>query len=162
VVLSTTPTPSLASNVSQRVFSASALTPCHPFPLPGFKRKSEGMFLVFTHTTSPISKCESEGMFLVITHMTSPIPPSSLQMQVGGDIFSLHVTVLSPFLSLSFVIVLLFVVPCLYICIMVRLSSWTSIFLCLICLWTSMMFSFVPYDSVWLCSCAAHGPLARV
>ena len=54
------------------------------------------------------------------------------------------------------------VISCLYVCIMVRLSSWTSIFLCWLCLRTSMMFLVVLSDSVWLCNCAAHGPLARV
>jgi hypothetical protein len=64
----TTHTPSLASNASRR-----------------------GGFLVFFHhtTTHPSSLASNASWrgFLVSTH---PVPPPSLQMQVGGGVFSLH------------------------------------------------------------------------
>ena len=41
---------------------------------------------------------------------------------------------------------LLSVTVCLYMHIMVRLSSWTLIFLCLLCLRTSVSFYIIPYD----------------
>ena len=40
------------------------------------------------------------------------------------------------------------VISCLYLCSMVRLLSWTFIFLCLLCLQTSMTFFIILYDSI--------------
>ena len=57
------------------------------------------------------------------------------------------VTVLSLFLSHPMSLSSSSVISCLIICIMVWLLSWTFIFLCLLCLWTSMLFCSILYDS---------------
>ena len=114
---STTRSPSLASNASQR---GSFISPPATSPLPHFKRESEGEFLVFTHpfhhptpslasnpsrrgcvTTRHVThhhpfhhpfplprfKCKSEGEFYLSTRH---VTPPSLQTRVGGVVFSPH------------------------------------------------------------------------
>ncbi len=80
--------PSLQTRVGGVVFS---LHPPHhhPFPLPRFKRESEGVFLVFTHHTTTISPPSLQarvGGVILSLHPPyhHPVPPPSLQMRVGG------------------------------------------------------------------------------
>ena len=61
----------------------------------------------------------------------------------GSPTSGVDVTIMLLFLSHPMSLV----ISCFIVCIMVRLSSWTFIFLCLLCLWTSICFCSILYDS---------------